>query len=589
MSGTFTQSKARHGAANHGLVDRGASSHLARRVAPIILFLLVAAIYSSIYFREQSLSAGIGANLVPAERVLEGEVPYRDFYKIQTPGILFLNAGLFKLWGTTLLTALWGVMVFRVLTVVMVFVVASRIINPKLAIVPALLSMIWLPPGGPFRAAPIQYEMLFILLALYFTLRWVGSRAVAHAFAAGLAVGMVALFKQNVGLYCAIALALSMLVVSRQERAKSPESLVAIKRRSLLAAAVGIVLPVAGLLVYLISNDALTAAIRVFVTGPGEHIQMKLTGYPLPIFAAPILIAGTLAIFVASLIVQKARAAWPVGVALGILAAASAALVPQAAIDNSIFWFAPALFLYGAWLFVKRKQDDTDYSESKLQARSVLLVLLLFSLASFGELFPRSVRGLVIGTLPTVFLLFAFLFAGPGVTQKSLKPFKWQQAVAGVITVVLLVFGLRMSLPHYLELDSGGVRLKADTELNFDRGRRVYFPAKKAAEINLMVSLVQARVSEGESFFAHSLDSASYYFLADRQSQTGATLWNDAGTNDAERLRTLDRLKQKQVRLVLTSEQAMAAERFQPLIDYLQNDFHEALRAGNTIFLERNY
>ena len=64
-------------------------------IAPCIVLVVTALIYGSIYFREESLATGIGANLVPAERVLKGEVPYRDFYKIQTPGILLLNAGLF--------------------------------------------------------------------------------------------------------------------------------------------------------------------------------------------------------------------------------------------------------------------------------------------------------------------------------------------------------------------------------------------------------------------------------------------------------------------------------------------------------------
>ncbi|HEX8089468.1 MAG TPA: hypothetical protein VF762_11475, partial [Blastocatellia bacterium] len=94
---------------------------LARMAGPLAVLVMTAAVYGSIYFREESISTGTGANLVPAERVLKGEVPYRDFYKIQTPGILLLNAGLFKLLGTSLLTALKGVLAFKILTVVLVF------------------------------------------------------------------------------------------------------------------------------------------------------------------------------------------------------------------------------------------------------------------------------------------------------------------------------------------------------------------------------------------------------------------------------------------------------------------------------------
>src|ERR1044071_1035479 len=128
--------------------DSITSSRMKRAVAPLIVLVIASAIYGSIYFREESIATGIGANLVPAERVLKGEVPYRDFYKIQTPGILLLNASLFKLFGTSLLTALKGVLVFKILTVVLAFLIARMFVTSLKAIIPALLTMLWLPPGG---------------------------------------------------------------------------------------------------------------------------------------------------------------------------------------------------------------------------------------------------------------------------------------------------------------------------------------------------------------------------------------------------------------------------------------------------------
>src|SRR6185436_19139800 len=112
-------------------------SRMKRAVAPLIVLVITAAIYGSIYYREESIATGIGANLVPAERVLKGEVPYRDFYKIQTPGILLLNAALFKWFGTTLITALRGVLVFKALSLVLIFLIARRVLSStRLALVP---------------------------------------------------------------------------------------------------------------------------------------------------------------------------------------------------------------------------------------------------------------------------------------------------------------------------------------------------------------------------------------------------------------------------------------------------------------------
>lgn len=568
------------------------------------MLVIAAAVYGSIYFREESVATAIGANLVPAERVLKGEVPYRDFYKIQTPGILLLNAWLFKLCGTTLITAFAGVLVFKILTVVMVFILARLVVTWLAAIIPTLLTLVWLPPGGPFRPAPIQYEMLFLLAAIYFTLLWLDSKKAFHVFAAGLAVGFVAIFKQNVGVYAAVALGLSIILNTRG----LPRSFKEIKKayldswkegaRAHIAAAAGVGLPVVALVIYLAGNHALGAAMRVFVQGPGEHIQMKLTGYPLPKYAALIFISGAVALAAAAYCASR----WPklknIINSLLLTGAAICALVaPQSAIDNSIYWFAPLIFLYAIWQYARTNRDD--YAPES-RARGVLLILLMFAVASFGELFPRSVRGLIIGTMPPAFILFAFLFgrhlsanrAGEllAAKPKSIFSSSHGRVAFAAVSLVLALFALRTILPHYFSLNnSRRVKLKADTQLSFDRGRGIYLPGKQAADVNSTVDFIQSHVDENGYFFAHALDAASYYFLADRNSPTGATLWNDAGTSDAERARTVETLRGKEVRLVLTSEQALAGERYGPLLDYLKNDFHQVAVAGKTIFLERNY
>ena len=571
------------------------------------MLIVAAVIYGSIYSREESIATGIGANLVPAERVLKGEVPYRDFYKIQTPGILLLNAGLFKFLGTSLITSLKGVLVFKVLAVCMVFIVARLVAPSMAALVSTLLTLVWLPPGGPFRPAPIQYEMPFVLAATYFTLRWLDSRKAVSIFAAGIAVGFVAVFKQNVGVYAAIALGLSVIFNTRA----LPLSLAEAKRlyldswkesaRAHIAAAAGVGLPLVALLVYLIGNHALGAALRVFVRGPGEHIQMKLTGYPLPKHAALIAVSGALALIASAYLARR----WPklkTAITGCLLAGAtlSALIVPQEAIDNSIFWFAPSLFMFALFVYFRASRNDESLYAPGNRARGVLLILLLFAAASYGEVFPRSVRGLLIGTMPPAFILLAFLLGRRRSTYRASDPAGAKHAgvfapphlnvVFVTLGLVLAVFALRTILPHYFYFDSSRMlRLRANTELGFDRGRGVYLPDKRAGETDSTVEFIRSRVEDGGYFFAHALDATSYYFLSDRNSPTGATLWNDAGTNDAERARTIEALRAKQVRLVLTSEEALSRERYEPLLEYLKNDFHQGAVIGKTVFLERNY
>jgi hypothetical protein len=302
-----------------------------------------------------------------------------------------------------------------------------------------------------------------------------------------------------------------------------------------------------------------------------------------------ILLVAVIGVFLASRTVQR----WPrrKRLILSLLAMAAeicAAIAPQAAIDNSIYWFSPGLFAWAAWLYVRKRRNHT---EGDRHDRGILLILLLFALASYGEVFPRSVRGLVIGALPPAFLLLGFVLDRKRSARESGDAAQVTRSFGfAVATIVLMIFACRIELPEFFSIDShSGVRFRAATELSFDRGRGICLPPDRAAEVNSLVGAIRSRVEQGGYFFAHALDTTSYYFLADRNSPTGATLWNDTGTNERERIRTMEALREKSVRLVLTSEQAMNGEPYQPLRDYLTNDFHSAQLIGKTILLERNY
>jgi len=179
----------------------------------------------------------------------------------------------------------------------------------------------------------------------------------------------------------------------------------------------------------------------------------------------------------------------------------------------------------------------------------------------------------------------------PEEKAKSDKPWLTRRLVLMMASLVLLVFAIRLEASELFVIGPNKLpRFKADTELSFDRGRGIYLPASRASEVDATVELIRSRVPEGEYFFAHALDASNYYFLAARNSPTGATLWNDTGTNDRERARTLEALQQKNVHLILTSEQAMNAEPYQPLLDFMNSNFHALdTTIGKMIFLERNY
>src|ERR687883_348136 len=95
-------------------------------VLPLVITLAAGAICYGLFYRPGLGLAVIGYSVAPTERVLQGEVPYRDFLFNYTPGILWLNALLMKWFGVTLLTVRAGLLVTRLLTLALVYYLARR-------------------------------------------------------------------------------------------------------------------------------------------------------------------------------------------------------------------------------------------------------------------------------------------------------------------------------------------------------------------------------------------------------------------------------------------------------------------------------
>src|SRR5919205_1770435 len=103
-------------------------------VLPLVATLVAGAVCYGLFYRRGLGLAVIGYSVAPTERVMQGEVPYRDFLFNYTPGILWLNALLMKWFGVTLITVRAGLLVTRLLTLALIFYLARRLAGGWLAL-----------------------------------------------------------------------------------------------------------------------------------------------------------------------------------------------------------------------------------------------------------------------------------------------------------------------------------------------------------------------------------------------------------------------------------------------------------------------
>ncbi|HEY7543917.1 MAG TPA: hypothetical protein VID27_03500, partial [Blastocatellia bacterium] len=142
----------------------------------LLFFLVTILLFGWLFNRETTLSHSIGYSLYGAERVLDGEIPYRDFHTLYPPAIIYLNAAVFKAFGISLYNALFAVFIFKTLTSLVVYLCARQLMPRLWAIAAAAFSLVWLRPNGPFKAVPMHYGALFLALALFLLLRYLQTR-----------------------------------------------------------------------------------------------------------------------------------------------------------------------------------------------------------------------------------------------------------------------------------------------------------------------------------------------------------------------------------------------------------------------------
>src|SRR6266571_5453642 len=111
-----------------GVVRDPPSSILATfvdRVTPILVFLFSLA-YLCVFLRYSSLEPDEGILLQGAQRILDGQIPYRAFFSFYTPGSFYLVAGLFKIFGDSFLVARTSLAVCGALCSVVTYLLARR-------------------------------------------------------------------------------------------------------------------------------------------------------------------------------------------------------------------------------------------------------------------------------------------------------------------------------------------------------------------------------------------------------------------------------------------------------------------------------
>lgn len=176
-----------------------------------------------------------GFILHASQRVLQGEIPYKDFDLIYTPGTVLLTAGAFKLFGESILAGRVLALLVALLTCYLVYTVCYRATKNYLgSLLAVLIYLVWGPTHINFPW-PTVFAFSTGLLTVYFLNRSAevaggsldfkkSSLGMTNATFAGIMAFVTFLFKQNFGVAVLLSSCLSFIFI-REIRNKKNLSL----------------------------------------------------------------------------------------------------------------------------------------------------------------------------------------------------------------------------------------------------------------------------------------------------------------------------------------------------------------------------
>jgi hypothetical protein len=188
-----------------------------RRLWFVLVFVL-SALYMAKELNRGWVPHDEGVFAQSAIRVLQGELPHRDFDEVYTGGLAYLDAIAFRLFGTNLSSFRYVLYLFFLAWVPATYYVASRFLPASIASAVTLLAVAWSVPNYA-AAMPSWYNLFFATFGVAVLLRYIETQSAGWLFVAGLCGGISFLFKVS-GLYF-VAGVLFFLLFREQEASRA--------------------------------------------------------------------------------------------------------------------------------------------------------------------------------------------------------------------------------------------------------------------------------------------------------------------------------------------------------------------------------
>jgi hypothetical protein len=184
----------------------------------LVAVLVIAALYVGAHIGSGWVPADDGTLSQSALRVLQGQLPHRDFGEIYTGGLSLIHALAFRAFGVNLMSLRICVFLFFLAWLPAVYYVAQRFTSAIPAGAIALLAVAWSYPNYP-AAMPSWYNLFFATFGAAAMLRYLEVRTRRWLFLAGVCGGVSILIKV-IGAYYIAGVLLFLAFLEQSENSE---------------------------------------------------------------------------------------------------------------------------------------------------------------------------------------------------------------------------------------------------------------------------------------------------------------------------------------------------------------------------------
>lgn len=454
------------------------------------IILLVGFSYYLSYYKYYHLSADEGHLVNSVMRVLDGQLPLKDFYQAYAPGRYWLLALLFRLFDPSLALERFVWVIVHALANVLMYLAAKRNMPPLFAAIPVLTMMI-LP--GTWNKSLTGFLLLLNILMIY---RYVGRFDRASLALCGLVVGLTVWFRQDIAGYVALTVLTCVFMHSiLYLRSKRGRALARIRTKmqgvfgDLVVFSLVVALCLLPLVLLYWLRSGLYDLVRGITIGRFRSVLAVSKPFPSPLLilsAVPTTPPRTRILFLYVVTLMFAVLAFRV--------------------------------LFQAMRMIRK--GETTYNW--ILFSTLLLAILYFMGHTFPwpGLFRLAQDGSLIYILGGYITYRLYSDVGDFIAYRT-KRRRIGSMVGIMLTLILLVFPgyyVRYSL---FELPSmgGGIPLASLSYLPIDSPRaRIYGPKEQAMNLNDTINYIVAHTRPQDTIFA--FNTPQLYFLADRKNAT---------------------------------------------------------------------